>query len=128
MAKVAGVALCLPDGRYVFQRRDQQPGLRSAGLLGFFGGGVEKGETFLQAALRELGEETSVKATAENLELVADFVGTDEESLHFNIFRLMIEHDDFEVFEGQGKEAYTKDELLSRDDLTISVQTTLEKL
>ena len=44
-------------GRYLFQRRDEVPGILSPGKVGLFGGQREMGETYLQCVVREVEEE-----------------------------------------------------------------------
>ena len=47
------------DGRVLLQHRDDRPDVSGAGLWGFFGGRVERGERTSQAFLREMREELS---------------------------------------------------------------------
>jgi 8-oxo-dGTP pyrophosphatase MutT (NUDIX family) len=54
--------LCLPDSRYVVQRRDRKPGIWFPGHWGFFGGAVDEGESPLAALHRELEEEIELRA------------------------------------------------------------------
>src|SRR5690349_4066985 len=53
--------LCLPDARYVVQRRDEKPGIWFPGHWGFFGGAVDDGESALTALYRELEEEIELR-------------------------------------------------------------------
>lgn len=57
--KLAALAVLLHDGKALLARRRNPP---DAGLWGFPGGHVERGETALTAAARELREETGVVA------------------------------------------------------------------
>jgi ADP-ribose pyrophosphatase YjhB (NUDIX family) len=57
--KIGALAVVLHQGQVLLVQRSKQP---DAGLWGFPGGHVEWGETVLQAAQRELLEETSVTA------------------------------------------------------------------
>jgi 8-oxo-dGTP diphosphatase len=59
---VAVLAVVIRDGQVLLVQRANPP---DAGLWGFPGGKVEYGETLLQAAERELLEETGVSATAQ---------------------------------------------------------------
>lgn len=56
---LAALAVVLHQGRVLLVQRKNQP---DAGLWGFPGGHVEPGETALNAAARELLEETGVRA------------------------------------------------------------------
>ncbi len=57
--KIGALAVVVQDGHVLLVKRSKQP---DAGLWGFPGGHVEWGETVMQAAKRELHEETSVLA------------------------------------------------------------------
>ncbi|MDX1781680.1 MAG: NUDIX hydrolase [Thalassovita sp.] len=58
---LAALAVVLRDDQVLLVRRRNKP---DAGLWGYPGGHVEPGETVVQAALRELSEETSIRAEA----------------------------------------------------------------
>jgi len=58
--KLGAIAVVVHDGHTLLVQRRNPP---NAGLWGFPGGHVEWGETALDAAARELGEETGVVAT-----------------------------------------------------------------
>ena len=59
--KLGAIAVLLHEGRFLMAERGKDPG---RGLWGFPGGHVEFGETGLEAAVRELREETKVLAEA----------------------------------------------------------------
>lgn len=59
--KLGAIAVLLDAGRVLLVQRSKDP---DAGLWGFPGGHVMAGETALDAALRELREETGVQARA----------------------------------------------------------------
>ena len=68
---LGALAVVLNNGHVLLAQRSKSPG---AGLWGFPGGHVEWGETALQAAVRELREETGIEAEARayitNIDLV----------------------------------------------------------
>ena len=69
--RLAALAVTIRGGEVLLVRRRNPP---DAGLWGFPGGHVELGETVLQAAARELAEETGVTATPrryiENVDMI----------------------------------------------------------
>lgn len=77
---VAHVVVVHADGDHLVMRRDTQkswyPGLYEAGASG----GIVKGETFLEGALRELREETGICAHA--LDPLYTIISRAEQSLH----------------------------------------------
>jgi len=64
----AGVFLLTKDRRLVLQLRDNKPDIHYPGMITAFGGGAEPGETPEECALREIAEETGIRARAENLQ------------------------------------------------------------
>ena len=69
--KLAAIAVVIHEDRVLLVRRKKEP---DAGRWGFPGGHVDPGETALAAAVRELAEETSVRAVPEryltNLDII----------------------------------------------------------
>jgi 8-oxo-dGTP pyrophosphatase MutT (NUDIX family) len=49
------------QGRFLFQQRDDVPGIVAQGKIGHFGGHREGNETFLECVVREVQEETTHK-------------------------------------------------------------------
>lgn len=62
-AKSVVVILPYHDRRVLMQLRDDKEGIAFPGKWGFFGGGIEPGESPEEAALRELAEEIGYHAT-----------------------------------------------------------------
>lgn len=63
--------------RYLFQERDDIPGIIQPGKVGLFGGQCEGRETFLQCIVREIAEETGLTVPAEKFELITSYEGPD---------------------------------------------------
>lgn len=57
--EIACAVLIDTQGRFLFQQRDDVPGIVHPGKIGLFGGHREAGETFLQCVVREIHEEIS---------------------------------------------------------------------
>lgn len=65
----AGVMLITADNKIIAMHRDDKPGIRDPGCYGIFGGAIEDGEEPLEAAVREINEETSLRVKKDDLEL-----------------------------------------------------------
>ncbi len=65
--------VCATDqsGRFLFQLRDDLPHVVGGGKWCLFGGGVEQGESLIEAARREFHEETGILLAPEDLEPLA---------------------------------------------------------
>lgn len=111
------------DGSVLLHRRDMKAPT-SPGLLGIFGGHAEPEDKDSEAtARRELSEEISLNIDELKLKHVGEFK---YEGVTVNAFMTTVPTEDFEVFEGVGKEKYTMEEALKRDDLTRSARGALE--
>lgn len=114
-------ALIIPrienTNKLVFQRRDGKAPT-DPNLLGLFGGSIEANETPMDAALRELTEETSLRVSRDDLVLAGDAdMPTAKGPAHAHVYVVAVQDANFEVYEGGGLEVFTKDEILARDDL-----------
>jgi len=125
MTEIVIALLSLPDGRLVFQRRDDNTKI-SPGKLALFGGHIERGEQPEEAIRRELGEETSLDVPRLDLMFAGDYkivhTDLDSEESHYYLYKAVVENADFAVYEGSGAEAYSTDEALPRSDLTNSAR------
>ncbi len=121
----------LPDNRIILQRRTQDAPY-GAGFLGIFGGWVEQNETVDECLLREIQEETSLDIDALHPRLLTDFViqaGEDfDTDRHFYLYEAFVDNLDFEVYEGEGAEAFSLDEIQKRSDLTGSAKYTFDNI
>ena len=73
--KLAAIAVVIHEDRVLLVRRKKEP---DAGRWGFPGGHVDPGETALAAAVRELAEETSVRAAPERYLTNLDIIVRDD--------------------------------------------------
>ena len=76
--KIGALAVVVHQGHVLLVQRSKQP---DAGLWGFPGGHVEWGETVLEAAQRELREETSVIAEPQSHLDNLDLLRRDEQGM-----------------------------------------------
>ena len=74
--KLGAIAVVVHEGRVLLVQRRKEP---NAGTWGFPGGHVELGETALDAAVRELAEETGVVATARHYLTNLDVIHHDDD-------------------------------------------------
>jgi ADP-ribose pyrophosphatase YjhB (NUDIX family) len=121
----------LPDGKFVLQRRTKDAPY-GAGLLGIFGGWVEEGEAVTECLIREIKEETSLNTDDLEIKSITDFVIPASEDFdkdrHFYLYEGLIDSLDFEVYEGDGAEAFTISEISERSDLTASAKYTVDHI
>jgi 8-oxo-dGTP pyrophosphatase MutT (NUDIX family) len=67
------------QGRYLLQRRDNDPTIIYPGRIGLFGGHREGAEAFLECVIREVREETGYLADPEEFEPLGSYSGPDKE-------------------------------------------------
>ena len=132
MVQIVHGLLVLEDGRIIFQRRTKDAKY-NPGMLGFFGGHIEKDEPPSLALRRELQEETSLDVEELEFKPVSSYtiskdVLNTEDDRSFHLFRVEVPTEHFDVYEGDGAEAYTKAEALTQSDLIESVRYALEKI
>jgi ADP-ribose pyrophosphatase YjhB (NUDIX family) len=128
MKQLAVLLFVLPNGKIILQRRTLDAP-KNPGLLGMYGGHIEEGESAESAVRRELEEETSLKATNLHFEqvLVHD-IEQDKETRRYIVFRVEVMDDNFETYEGEHKEVFSKDQIMKRDDLAPYVKDVVAKL
>ena len=102
----AEIILTRKDGALILQKRDDKPGISNPGFIASFGGHIEHGETPLEAAVREINEETNLQLTAEDLQFFGKYHKTKEEHGEdwdvYYFVAVNISDIGLEVYEGQG--------------------------
>jgi|GEM_PF-719176 len=105
---VASIVLVSKSGQLIFQKRDDKPGIRNPGMVTVWGGAFEPGEQPVEAALREITEETNLKPAAGDLEFLGRYerdytIGGKQAICHTYLLR-GVDEQLLEVYEGQGYE------------------------
>lgn len=121
----------LPDGKLVLQRRTKDAPY-GPGLLGIFGGGVEDGETADECLMRELKEEVSLDVNDLDIKSLGRFVLPANNDFPFDrkfyFYKTQIQDLNFKVYEGDGAEAYSIEDIKQRNDLTGSAEYVFREL
>jgi 8-oxo-dGTP pyrophosphatase MutT (NUDIX family) len=124
---IAQIILVRPDGALILQLRDDKPGIVNPGLVAAFGGGVEEGETPLQAAVRELREETTLDLPPSRFEsfgLYHKVVAGRKEACYYYIVR-DVDEAAVRVLEGQGYVIAAGQKSLAELPLTVLLREVL---
>lgn len=90
--KVGAIAIVLHDEKFLMVQRGKDPG---RGFWGFPGGHVETGETAKEAAIRELFEETNVRAESPDYLTAVDVIGrapTGEVTYHYLLAAVLCQY------------------------------------
>jgi 8-oxo-dGTP pyrophosphatase MutT (NUDIX family) len=102
----AEILLIRKDGSVILQVRDNKPGITNPGLIASFGGHIEDGEEPIDAAVREINEETNLQLHKDQLEFyrkchkTREIHGEDWDVYYFAAKN--ISERGLEVFEGAG--------------------------
>lgn len=88
MYKHSSVLLETNDGKLLFHHRDDKPDIANPNKIGTFGGGVDNGESYVDAAIRELKEELNLSVTKNQLvELISqDYTRQSGDNGHIALF------------------------------------------
>jgi 8-oxo-dGTP pyrophosphatase MutT (NUDIX family) len=70
---VASIILVNKDRKFILQRRDDKPGIRNPGMLTAWGGAAEGDERPIDAAVREMKEETNLNPTEEDFQFFGEY-------------------------------------------------------
>ncbi|KEA52777.1 hypothetical protein DT73_11840 [Mangrovibacter sp. MFB070] len=102
--QAAMLLLTDPTGRIVLQLRDENKPIRFPGHWSLFGGAIETGETPLDAARRELEEETGLAPAQKMFQPLAVTLAseTGRELMYVYHLNLVITPADIQLYEGAG--------------------------
>ncbi|MEJ0077020.1 MAG: NUDIX hydrolase [Alphaproteobacteria bacterium] len=116
-----GVFLRDSNGAFILQRRDNRRGIENPGKLSVFGGTLERNETPVQAAVRELREETGLELDPDALKAIRTLVSAPNSHDCVLEHYFLVENVDptkIKVNEGQQFETWPRDIALKRSDIT----------
>ena len=106
MLRVANVLIVSTKGDLLMQQRDDNPNINNPGKITSFGGTVEQGETPIEAAVRELEEETGLRVRPSDLDFFDTFRKTMKEhgeDSEVTLFVLAgVDQERMHVYEGKG--------------------------
>ena len=119
-------------GKYLFCLRDNKSNIPNPNCWSLFGGGIEPGETPLEALKREIKEETNIKIY--NIQLLASqnftlHVKNKPYTITGNIFlaNTDAELNDIKLYEGQKVDYFTIDEIKNMKNTTSVMPSFLKK-
>lgn len=113
-------------GEIILQQRDDKPGVRDAGKIATFGGGIEEGEDELDAVIRELKEELVIDVSRESIvkfcdySLVPEIHGRSQKCAFFIIRD--IDPEKITVMEGQGYVLVSQKDNLEKLNLSVFIR------
>jgi 8-oxo-dGTP pyrophosphatase MutT (NUDIX family) len=125
--KYAAILLISLDGRLILQRRDSSIGTYNPGKLSAFGGSLEGTETLPECAIRELYEETGLRAKEEDLQFLVDLlVATDFGNTFCSLYALKnVNPANITISEGLRFEMFSEAEAVHQSDLTELCRTAI---
>jgi len=127
----SGILLRMSNGNLILQRRDINVNIENPGKLSVFGGRREGNENELQCVIRELEEETSIRALPDQLKMVFScaFPSLNESWTLCHYY--LLENVDVNAIylqEGQNIEIWKPVNALKQSDLTIIPRILIQKL
>lgn len=108
---IAAIVVFDQHGHTVLQLRDDKPTITNPNCWGLFGGRIEQGETWVEAAAREVGEELTLPATASDLTWLGQYDVRPGCVFHTFTYRAGPLVDRATLTEGQAFRRFTIDEL-----------------
>lgn len=106
---VYGGVVLFNNNKILLQFRDNNPKISNPNMWGIFGGGVEKGETPEQAAIRELREELGLR-----MEKLEPLLKTEFKGEKIYLFKQRIKNiSNLKLNEGQNMKFFSKEEILN---------------
>lgn len=125
MIKMAYAGVILEkDGKILLQLRDNKPNILYPNHWGTFGGGVEKGETPKQTAVREIEEEIGVILSEADLEFFYEF--EDPNGIVYVFKAEFPQGGIINLREGKEARFFSKEEIMNLDNLVPAIKDKLK--
>lgn len=130
MSGNAEILLMMNDGSLILQVRDNKPGITNPGLISSFGGHIEPGEQPIEAALREINEETNLNLKKEQLQFyrkcrkTREVHGEDWDVYYF--IATPVSETSLQVYEGEGYTLIRNANELAEANTTILLKQVLQ--
>jgi len=129
----AAVLLETVDNKLLFHHRDNKPNIANPNKIGFFGGGIDRNETPISAAIREIKEELNLDLKLKELIPFCDYKKSEE--IHginqlckvFLVKNVDITKLRLNLNEGQGIVSISREDNISDYNLTIMVKELIYK-
>ena len=108
-------------GKLLFQLRDNKYGIPNPNKWGLFGGGMEQGETPVQAVRREVKEELGIDIKPSNLRLLFKKESNSSKRYVF-YYKLQKEQESFRLGEGQKYQFLSLREIILKRNVVPSLR------
>lgn len=126
----AEVILVRRDGALILQQRDDKPGITNPGMVASFGGHIEANEKPVDAAIREINEETNLSLKKSDLKFFGKYRKTKQ--IHgedWDVYYYVANDVDdraLKVYEGQGYKIIKSLKDLDKLDTSVLIREVLE--
>lgn len=126
----AEVILVRRDGALILQQRDDKPGITNPGMVASFGGHIEAGEEPVDAAVREINEETNLSLKKSDLKFFGKYRKTKQ--IHgedWDVYYFIasgIDDETLKIYEGQGYKIIEKLDDLDNLNTSVLIREVLE--